>query len=180
MMKKTFAIFISSLCLVGCQSDSAVTKNIAHDLACGTSVGKNNFCTDENLKVEIVEGIKIGGVDGALFYNSTVGENQKLVDLIKRALAKDKTAIKDLLNFNCGGGAGCYDLGFIFSQLVFKIGEDEFIRLIDGFSEDDKSALKFFISAGLEYGYPLVSQSPYKSRTIETEFPKLNQVLINN
>lgn len=131
-----------------------------------SSCDMNPVCSDE------VNGIQIAGVDGAFFKMSTVSKNRKLVNLINQILAKDKSAVKTLLKVDCGGGAGCYDLGFIFSQLVFKIGEDDFIKLIDGLDKQDKSMLSSFIRAGLEYGY-----EPYSTRTIENTFPKLNQVL---
>lgn len=165
-------ILIMSASLTACQSNTITSKELSYRMACGTALGKSLICTDEKLKVEVVDGIKIAGVDGALFYNSTVSDNQKLANLIKRVLAKDKSAVKELLDVDCGGGAGCYDLGFIFSQLVFKIGEDEFISLTTDLNSQDKGALLGFIDVGLEYGY-----EPYSTKTTKSTFPKLYKVL---
>ena len=87
-------------------------------------------------------------------------------------MAKDKSAIQELLKVDCRGGAGCYDLGFIFYQLVFKIGEDEFIGLTTDLSPQEKGFLLGFIDVGLEYGY-----EPYSTKTTENTFPKLYKVL---
>lgn len=166
--------------LTACQSNAVTSKELSYQMACGTDLGKSLICTDENLKVKVVEGIEIGGVDGALFYNSTVKQNQDLQRLIKGVLSKDKNALKELVDFDCGGGAGCYDLGFIFSELVNKLGEDNFIVLASDLTVQKKGELASLLMGGLEYGYKPYSEDPYKPHTLETDFPKLAKFLENN
>lgn len=143
MLKKFFGFLILNLSLTACQ-----------------------------LKTHTVKGIEIGGVDGALYANQSIKKNWELQNLIKRVLAKDKTAVKELLNFDCGGGAGCYDLGFIFSEMVYKMGENEFINLTNDLSDDEKATLSGFLDVGLEYGY-----EPYSTLKTQTTFPKLYNAL---
>lgn len=94
---------------------------------------------------------------------------RQLSHLIQGVLNQDKTALQQLINFDCGGGAGCYDLGYILSQLVFRLGEDEFIVLSQDLSTDDKEMLSFWLLCGLEYGHDI--------STREQTFPKLFAML---
>ncbi len=114
-----------------------------------------------------VNGIEIGHT---LFTNQSLGENKKLTDLITQTLNKDSKALSELTGFWCGGGAGCYDLGIILSQIVYKMGESEFIKIASELESDRKKSLKGLLNAGLEYGYE-------PDRKIEIEFQNLNKIL---
>ncbi len=114
-----------------------------------------------------VDGIKIGQ---DLFVGQTYEQNKKLSKLITETLKKDSKALAELTEFWCGGGAGCYDLGIITSEIVYKMGETEFIKIVTELNTDRKNSLKGLLNAGLEYGYE-------PDRKIETEFPNLNRIL---
>jgi hypothetical protein len=115
-----------------------------------------------------VEGIQIGQ---DLYIGQSLEENRNLVKLITKTLNKDSNALSGLTEFWCGGGAGCYDLGIITSEIVYKINEPEFIKLASKLDSEQKNRLRGLLQAGLEYGYE-------PSRKIEIEFPNLNVFLI--
>lgn len=114
-----------------------------------------------------VSGIEIGQ---DLYVGQSLEQNRKLSELITHTLNKNSNALAELTEFWCGGGAGCYDLGIILSQIVYKLGESEFIKLAEKLNSDRKNNLKGLLIAGLEYGYE-------PDRKIKSEFPKLYQIL---
>lgn len=118
-------------------------------------------------KEKVVNGIEIGHT---LYTNQSFEENKKLSELITQTLNKDPNGLSELTEFWCGGGAGCYDLGIITSEIVYKIGESEFIKIALELESKRKNSLKELLNAGLEYGYE-------PNRKIEIEFPKLNKIL---
>jgi hypothetical protein len=75
-----------------------------------------------------------------------------------------------LTEFWCGGGAGCYDLGFVTTQLVYRIGENDFMKMAEKLTEKQKNELRDLLSVGFEYGN-------YTDKNIVTEFPNLNRFL---
>ena len=113
-----------------------------------------------------VEGIKIGNT---LIENQTYSENQNLIKLIENVLLLDSNSLSALINFNCGEAAGCYDLGSVITQIIYKIGEERFMEMTNHLKESEKSLLKGFIEVGLEYGFPLDGKS--KNERVENEFP---------
>lgn len=115
-----------------------------------------------------VAGIQIGQ---DLYVGQSMKENRNLVKLITKTLNKDSNALSGLTDFWCGGGAGCYDLGFITSEIIYKMDESEFLKLAMKLDSEQKNRLKGLLQAGLEYGYE-------PSRKIEIEFPKLNIFLL--
>jgi hypothetical protein len=110
-----------------------------------------------------VSGIEIGQ---DLYIGQSLEQNRKLSELITQTLNKNSNALSELTEFWCGGGAGCYDLGIILSQIVYKLGESEFIQLVEELNSNQKNNLKGLLNAGLEYGYE-------PDRKIQSEFPKL-------
>lgn len=121
-------------------------------------------------KQKKVDGIEIGHT---LYTNQTLKQNKKLSQLITQTLNKNTNALSELTEFWCGVGAGCYDLGFVCTQLVYKVGETDFINLASKLNEKQKSSLKGLLDVGFEYGN-------YEDKKTETEFPKLTEILINN
>lgn len=122
-------------------------------------------------QASVVHGVKIGHT---LYVHRAhplekPRQHKQLSNLIQGVLNKDKTALQQLINFDCGGGAGCYDLGYILSQLVFRLGEEEFIVLSQDLSMGDKEKLSFWLLCGLEYGHGL--------STREQQSPKLFAML---
>ncbi len=80
------------------------------------------------------------------------------------------------MDFECGDGAGCYDLGFILSQIIYKIGEDKFLKLVSQVEPNKINGLKSLISIGLEYG-DNDNDGEMDNKKIELEFPNLNSIL---
>ncbi|WP_026452154.1 hypothetical protein [Aequorivita capsosiphonis] len=118
-------------------------------------------------KEKVVDGIEIGHT---LYTNQSFEQNKKLSELITQTLNKNSNGLSELTEFWCGGGAGCYDLGIITSEIVYKMGESEFIKIASELESERKNSLKGLLNAGLEYGYE-------PDRKIENEFPKLNKIL---
>ena len=122
-----------------------------------------------------VEGIKIGH---NLYDTRGYSTNKELINLIKQSLKKDEKSLAKLINFWCGGGAGCYDLGFVITQIISKVGEDEFVIMTNKLSTDDKTMLVALIRAGLEYG-DYNNDNKMDQTTIDKAFPKLYAILGN-
>lgn len=84
-----------------------------------------------------------------------------------------------LLHFECGGGAGCYDLGSIVTQIIYKLGENNFIKITNKLDAKSFITLESLISVGIEYGdNDIDGKMDYKK--IETEFPKLLYLIKTN
>jgi hypothetical protein len=95
------------------------------------------------------DGIIIGNT---LYENQSLYENQELRDLIIQTLKKDGMALLKLSNFNCGGGAGCYDLGVVITQIIYRLGEKEFLTMFGILSESEVKLILDLINVGLEFG----------------------------
>ena len=119
-------------------------------------------------KEKVVDGIEIGH---ALYTNQSFEQNKKMSDLITQTLNKDSNGLSELTEFWCGGGAGCYDLGFVCTQLVYRVGESDFIQMTSALNEKQKRSLKVLLDVGFEYGN-------YENKKTETEFAKLTEILI--
>lgn len=120
-----------------------------------------------------VEGIFI---DQTLYENQTYSKNKELRQLIKQTLNKDEKALVKLNDFWCGGGAGCYDLGFIVTQIVYRLGEKDFMLMVEKIEYKKIRGLEGLISAGLEYG-DNDKDGKMDNKRIENEFPKLFELL---
>ena len=118
-------------------------------------------------KEKVVDGIEIGQ---DLYIGQSLEQNKKLSELITQTLKKDSNALSELTEFWCGSGAGCYDLGFVFTQIVYRIGESDFLKMASNLNQTQKSSLKGFLDVGFEYGN-------YKKKRTETEFPELTEFL---
>ncbi len=125
-------------------------------------------CKEEN-----IDGIVIGDT---LFVHQTIKENREIKKLIKEALNRDSKAIVNLTNSNCGGGAGCYDLGYIITQIVYRLGEESFIKIVADISTEEKEQLEWLILAGLEYGDNNYD-SKKDNKRLKNEFPNLYMLL---
>ncbi|MCC6724760.1 MAG: hypothetical protein IT258_09635 [Saprospiraceae bacterium] len=122
-----------------------------------------------------VEGIKIGH---DLYENFGYKENKALVTLIQGTIKKDERSLYKLIGYWCGGAAGCYDLGDVIVQIIFKIGEDDFMEMASKLPARQQHELKNLIEVGLEYGnFDYLKE--IKTPTIEKIFPKLNELLGN-
>ena len=99
-----------------------------------------------------------------------------MINLIKQSVKKDEKSLAKLINFWCGGGAGCYDLGFVITQIISKIGEEEFVIMTNKLSTYNKTILVVLIRAGLEYG-DNNKDNKMDETTIDKAFPKLYSIL---
>lgn len=120
-----------------------------------------------------VEGILI---DQTLYVNQTLSKNKELRQLIKHTLNKDEKALAKLNDFWCGGGVGCYDLGFIITQIIYRQGEQEFMTMADKLNYKEIRGLESLIMAGLEYG-DNDKDGKMDNKRFENEFPKLFELL---
>ncbi|AXT59264.1 hypothetical protein D1816_02505 [Aquimarina sp. AD10] len=96
--------------------------------------------------------------------------------LISKALTKDKNAIIELKDFPNGGAASGYDLGYVLTQIIYRIGEKDFAKIISEIPKSERKGFVGFIMVGLEYG-----DNDYDgkrdNKRMESEFPKLNEIL---
>lgn len=120
-------------------------------------------------KKQSTENIVIGH---DLYVHQDYQENRLLISLIEKTLNNNQEAFSELISFPCGGGAGCYDLGFVVTQIVYKIGQTEFLRLVDSIETDKYPELLGLIRVGLEYG-DHDNDIEVDNRKIENEFPEI-------
>jgi hypothetical protein len=120
-----------------------------------------------------VDGIIIGNT---LYENQNFSDNRELRKLIHQILNKDDKSLSILNNFWCGGGAGCYDLGFIVTQIIYRLGEQEFINMVNKLSSEELIRLESLIEVGLEYG-DNDRDGKMDEKKIENEFPCLYKLL---
>lgn len=120
-----------------------------------------------------VDGILI---DHTLYENQSLSDNRELRQLIHQTLNKDEKALAKLNKFWCGGGAGCYDLGFIITQIIYRIGEKEFASMVKKLNKEETNSIEGLIMAGLEYG-DNDKDGKMDDKRIENEFPELQQLL---
>ncbi len=64
------------------------------------------------------------------------------------------------------------------SQIVYRLGEDEFNQLVKDLSQSDKAKIEMFLRFGLEYG-DNDYDSKMDNKRIEVEFPTLMTTLTN-
>ena len=124
-------------------------------------------------KKEKFKGVIIGDT---LLVHQSFSENKRMGKLISEATNHDERAIAELINFPNGGGGGSYDLGYVITQIIYKLKEENFIKLIKDLSELDKSSLEGLIMVGLEYGdndYDGIMDD----KKIENEFPTISSFL---
>ena len=120
-----------------------------------------------------VDGILI---DYTLYVHQSIAENRELRQLIRQTLNKDEKALAKLIKVWCGGGAGCYDLGFIITQIIYQLGEKDFMTMVDKLDRKQIDGLDGLIDAGLEYG-DNDKDGEMDNKRIETEFPELLELL---
>jgi len=115
-------------------------------------------------------------IERTLYIHQSFSKNRELRKLISQTLNKDEKALAKLNNFWCGGGAGCYDLGYVVTQIIYRLGEPDFIIMADKLDRKDIPELEGLIMAGLEYG-DNDKDGKMDNKRIETEFPELFKLL---
>ena len=106
-----------------------------------------------------------------LIENQTLSENRKLYDAVEKTVGLNSIGLIELINLNCGGAAGCYDLGDIITQIIYKVGEKDFLSIVEKLNSKQKQSLNELIKVGLEYGYANTQKD------FEKVWPKLYQEL---
>ena len=129
--------------------------------------------TFSSCKQNDVDGIII---EATLYANQDFKSNRQLRNLIKRTLQKDEKALAELNKFWCGGGAGCYDLGFVMTQIIYKLGEKEVLQMVNKLENEETRGIKSLIAAGLEYG-DNDKDGKIDKKHMEDEFPELLKLL---
>jgi len=124
-------------------------------------------------KKEKVAGIIIGDT---LFVHQSLSENQKLESLIHQSLERNKNAIIELKNFPNGGAASSYDLGYILTQIIYRIGENNFVDILIEIPKSERNGIEGLIAVGLEYG-DNDYDGKMDDKRMETEFPKMTEIL---
>jgi hypothetical protein len=127
------------------------------------------FCSCSD--TAIVDGVK---VDHTLYENLTISEQKALKDIIQRTLKLDDNALTELVSFECRGAGGCYDLGFVVTQIIYKVGETEFSKMLFRQTEKSVRELNALIGAGFEYG-DNDQDGKMDNTTIERVFPALSR-----
>lgn len=120
-----------------------------------------------------VDGIRIGHT---LVESQSLSENRELRQLIRKTLNKDEKALAELCKFRCGGAAGCYDLGFVVTQIIYRMGEVEFSALAGKLTKEETWRAADLIGVGLEYG-DNDRNGVSDDKKIETEFPRLHELI---
>lgn len=124
-------------------------------------------------KKEKVDGIIIGDT---LFVHQTLSENRRMENLINEALKKDKNAIVEIKNFPNGGAASSYDLGYVLTQIIYRIGENDFANILREIPKSERNEIEGLIAVGLEYG-DNDYDGKMDDKKMEAEFPKLTEIL---
>ena len=124
-------------------------------------------------KKDNIEDIEIGKT---LLENQNFAENKKLDTIIRTTLKGDFNSLRRLNHFPCGDGAGCYDKGFIITQIIYKIGENNFNKMVDNLDRKELYGIEDYIKAGLEYG-DNNKDGKMDNKIAEKEFPILMKKL---
>jgi hypothetical protein len=115
-------------------------------------------------------------IDHTLYESLSFSKKQELRQLILQTLKKNDKSLAKLNNYWCGGAAGCYDLGFIVTQIIYRLGEKDFMTMVDKLDSKETLGLEGLIAVGLEYG-DNDKDSKMDNKRIENEFPELKKLL---
>ena len=115
-------------------------------------------------------------IEHTLYENLSFSKQIELKKLVSETLGGDEEALAGLTKFWCGGAAGCYDLGFIVTQIIYRIGENKFITMVEKLDKENGLELEGLISVGLEYG-DNDKDGKMDNKMFQMEFPKLYKVL---
>lgn len=125
-------------------------------------------------------GSKEDGIDGIQFgetwllYNDSC-RNKALQQAVRQSLALNPKGLKALSAIDCDS-AGCYDLGAVYTQVIYRAGDKHIAAMIPALDEREKKRFASLLPAGLEYG-GLVNPKGNGTKQIETEFPAVYRQL---
>lgn len=102
-------------------------------------------------------------------------------DLMRRSIDGNSKAFIRLIHFDCGGASFCYWHGEVLAKIVYQMGEEKMLELVENMTSKDKSRSRHLLRAGLEYGAfttdGTLTNQP-SNLEIEHEFLRLNQWLL--
>jgi hypothetical protein len=111
--------------------------------------------------------------------NQTYNENKRLDTIIQKTLKGDFNSLRRLNHFPCGEGAGCYDKGYIITQIIYTLGEDNFSKMVNKLDQKELYGMEGYIDVGLEYGDNNFD-GKIDDLIFKNEFPKLYKTLKEN
>lgn len=126
-----------------------------------------------NCKKDNIQGIKI---NTTFLENQSLSENRKLDTIINKTLKGDWISLRRLNHFPCGESSGCYDKGFVITQIIYKIGEPNFIKMVRKLDQKELYGIEDYIRVGLEYGDNNYD-GKMDNKNSENEFPHLMKLL---
>jgi len=97
--------------------------------------------------------------------------------LISRALDHDGQALAELVAFDCGGAAGCYDLADVITQIMARVGVPNFMQMTAHFSIQQQRDVRHFLEVGLASGRYAVRKS--LDNSVHGQVPALDRQLAN-
>lgn len=104
-------------------------------------------CNQEN-----ASGIYLGTT---LTVHQSFKENRVFIRIVENSLQGDVNSIEKLPDIWCGGASGCYDLGYVITQIIDELTEGVFIEKMMQMDYSQATKFNVFIRVGLEYGnYP--------------------------
>lgn len=115
-------------------------------------------------------------INSTFLENQSLYENRKLDTIINKTLKGDWNSLRRLNHFPCGEGSGCYDKGFVITQIIYKIGEQNFIKMVRKLDKKELYGIEDYIRVGLEYGDNNYD-GKMDNKNSETEFPLLMKLL---
>lgn len=127
------------------------------------------------LAVGVITSTWVLGIDtgGAFIHNNS--QNLRAKYLIAKILFReDAKAFKEFSELWCGGGSGCYDLGYAILQILDRLGDQKFCALLRG-AQIDKLKILNYLRAGAEYGDPKGIQSVRLTDISELERPNVEK-----
>ncbi len=185
-ISKSFIILLFLICLQNCakkqtnSSQNSELLNVSNrqEIANANNGNKirqsiENAAENQTRKPTKVKGIEISF--DLIAYRSD-SERERLVKLVEESLEKNQVSLIELIDYDCGGGAGCYDLGSVMVQIIYRIGEKNAVKIFSDMTSVKANRLSFLIRAGLEYGDNNYD-GKMDNKLIESEFPELYTLL---
>lgn len=123
----------------------------------------------------VIDGIK---VQNTLYENLSPLRRLALRRDIKNTLSGDGQSLRSLVLFDCGGAAGCYDLGYVLTQLIYRVGENKVVEMGRSLNKRELAELESLLIAGLEYGASNNDRAK-SPKEIDQEFPLLYRFLLH-